>query len=119
MWHTVLGNVLGMDREELSMMIAANIESAMQRKGMNPAEVARRAKINPSGVYDILSGRSRSPRLDTIHKIAQALVVPVASLFEEKRTSELRSAIIDAIEALPEGERQRILKTARAWASEA
>jgi transcriptional regulator with XRE-family HTH domain len=104
-----------MTRDELSMTIAANLQDAMARKGLNAAEVARRAGINSSGVYDILSGRSRSPRLDTIHKIADALRVPVASLFEEKRISELRAAIIDAIEGLSEEDRARILSTARAW----
>jgi transcriptional regulator with XRE-family HTH domain len=104
-----------MTRDELSMTIAANLQDAMARKGLNAAEVARRADINSSGVYDILSGRSRSPRLDTIHKIADALRVPVASLFEEKRISELRAAIIDAIEGLSEEDRARILSTALAW----
>lgn len=105
-----------MTRDELSMMIAANLQDAMDRRGLNAAEVARRAEINTSGVYDILTGRSRSPRLDTIHKIAKALKVPVASLFEEKRISELRAAIIEAVEALPEEDRTRILDAARAWA---
>lgn len=118
MHYIGIGNLLCMTRDELSMMIAANLQDAMTRKGLNAAEVARRADINPTGVYDILSGKSRSPCLDTIHKIASALHVPVASFFEEKRVSELRHAIIEAIEALPEGERRRILTTAWAWAAD-
>lgn len=110
-----LGNLLGMTRDELSMMIAANLQDAMARKGLNAAEVARVAQINASGVYDILSGRSRSPRLDTLHKIAKALKVPLASLLEEKRVSELRAAIIDAVEGLSPEDRERILTAARSW----
>ena len=98
------------------MLVAANIQAAMTRGGINAADLARRAKLNPTGVYDILSGKSRSPRLDTIHKIASALGVPISLLFEEKTDTELRHAIISAIEALPDVERRRILATARAWA---
>ena len=65
------------------MLVAANIEAAMARRGINPAELARRAGTNSTGVYDILSGKSRSPRLDTIAKIASALSVPISALFEE------------------------------------
>lgn len=82
-----------MDRDELVMLVASNIQSAMQRRGTNPAELARAAGLNATGIYDILSGKSRSPRLDTIGKIATALHVPVATLFEEKLETDLRNDI--------------------------
>ena len=107
-----------MERNEVVMLVARNIQAIIERKGTNPAEVARNAGINPTGVYDIMSGKSRSPRLDTIAKIAAALHVPVAALFEEQGESELRDSIIEAIALLNPAERQRILVTARAWASE-
>lgn len=53
-----------MERDAIAMLVAKNLEAAMDRKGTNPAEVARRAGLNPTGVYDILSGKSRHPRLD-------------------------------------------------------
>ena len=105
-----------MERNELAMLVAHNIQSAMARQGLNPAELARKAKINATGVYDILSGKSQSPRLDTIYKIARALHVPMSYLLEEATEADLRAQIIEAIERLPEGERRRILTTARAWA---
>lgn len=105
-----------MERDQLVMMVAGNIQSIMGRKGLNPAELARVAGLNATGVYDILSGKSRSPRLDTIGKIAAALGAPVAILFEERSDAELRDQIIDAVSRLPEAERRRILLTARAWA---
>ena len=69
-----------MERDEAVLLVARNLEAAMTRKGMNAAEVARRAGINPTGVYDILSGKSRSPRLDTLNKIAQGLGMPLNAL---------------------------------------
>lgn len=98
------------------MLVAANIQSAMERAGTNPAELARAAGLNATGVYDIISGRSRSPRLDTIGKIAAALHIPVAALFEEIQTDDLRAEILAAIARLPDLEKRRILMTARAWA---
>lgn len=106
-----------MERNEIVMLVARNIQAIMERKGTNAAEVARAARLNPTGVYDIMSGKSRSPRLDTIAKIAAALRVPVATLFEEQGEGELRDSIIEAVSLLSPEERRRILVTARAWAS--
>lgn len=100
------------------MMLAANIQATMERQGLSPAELARRAKINATGVYDILSGKSRSPRLDTVHKIAAALRVPISVLLEEKKAEELRQEILDAVDKLPEREQLRALRTIRMWAEE-
>lgn len=106
-----------MDRNEIVMLVARNIQAMIDRKQTNAAELARLAGINPTGVYDIMSGKSRSPRLDTIAKIAAALNVPVSTLFEEQGEADLRQAIIEAVTALSPAERQRILQTAQAWAA--
>lgn len=107
-----------MDREELGMMVAHNIQTAMDARGLNAAALAKLAKINPAGVYDILSGRSRSPRLDTVHKIAAALKLPIAELLEERNVSRLREDLLAALEEMPEQDRLRLLAVARAWRSE-
>lgn len=112
----MLGNFLIMERDSIVMLVAHNIQAAMARRGTNPAEVARLAGINATGVYDIMSGKSRSPRLDTIGKIAKALNMPIAALFEEPSDDELRQSILDAVYRLPPADRQRMLTTARAWA---
>lgn len=87
----------------------------MKRKELSAPEVARRAKINATGVYDILSGKSRSPKIETLGKIAGALEVPVALLFEEQSDIELRNEIISVLAKLPAPEQHRLLLTARAW----
>lgn len=102
-----------MERDEIVMLVAANIQAAMKDRGINRAELARLAGLNATGVYDIISGKSRSPRLDTINKIAAALGVPLASLLEEKPVKELRNQIMAAVQSLPESECERLLLIAQ------
>lgn len=105
-----------MERDLIVMIVARNIEAAMARKGLNAPEVARRAGINPTGVYDILKGKSRSPRLDTIHKIAvQGLGIPMAALFIEPTDQELDNELSETIGMMPKDERKRFLTMARAY----
>lgn len=109
-----------MERDDIVMLVARNIEAVMARKGTNPAEVARRSGINPTGVYDILSGKSRSPRLDTLHKIAvQGLGVSFMSLFAEPSDDALDQELIETIGLMPGNERQRFLAMARAFLAQA
>ena len=105
-----------MERHEITMILASNLQAAMERRGVNAAELARKAHLNPTGVYDILSGKSRSPRLDTVAKIAGALAVSFSSLFEDKSDADIRAQLIEAVGALPPDERKKLLLTARAWA---
>lgn len=104
-----------MERDDLTMLVARNIEAIIARKGLTPAEVNRRAKLNQTGVNDILSGKSRNPRLDTIHKIAVlALGVPVSALFAEPSESALDDEISHVLGILPPDDRRRFLRIANA-----
>ncbi|RHZ96485.1 XRE family transcriptional regulator [Cereibacter sphaeroides] len=105
-----------MERDIIVMIVARNIEAAMDRKGLSAPEVARRAGINPTGVYDILKGKSRSPRLDTIHKIAvQGLGIPMSALFVEPTDEELDQELAETLGMLPTDERRKFLAMARAY----
>lgn len=87
----------------------------MKRKGTNPSELARAAGVNPTGIYDILSGKSRSPRLDTLHKIAViGLNVSVASLLSEPSDDDLEQDLIETIGVMRPEDRRRFLAMARA-----
>lgn len=100
------------------MLVARNIEATMQRKGSNPSDLAKKAGINPTGIYDILSGKSRSPRLDTLHKIAKGLGVPFNTLFVEPAEDQLDQDLVEAFGRMPISERQRFLVMARALLSQ-
>ena len=99
------------------MLFAANIEAIMNLRGLDPAKLGRAAQMNRTGIYDILSGKSRNPRLDTVEKIAAALDVPPSALLAEKPIDELQAQLYSTLMALEPGERDRLLLTARAWAA--
>lgn len=112
-----LGNFLRMEREKIVMIVAANIKSAMKRRNIDAAKLARAAGVNATGIYDILSGKSRSPRLDTIGKIAKALGVTVSSLCEDRSEDDIKEQIYSVFLDLDDADRERLLLTARSWAS--
>ncbi|MDY6922781.1 MAG: helix-turn-helix domain-containing protein [Pseudomonadota bacterium] len=60
------------DRERLRQVI--------KDRGMSPRAVSRAVSDNDTLVRDILSGKSRNPRSDTMAKIADHLGVPVSEL---------------------------------------
>lgn len=101
------------------MTVAHNIEALMKAKGLNAHEVARRMGRNPTVVYDILSGKSRSPKIETLGKIATALGVPLPILFEDSPDEDLRAEMAALFAELSPTERQRLVQTARAWLSPA
>jgi transcriptional regulator with XRE-family HTH domain len=99
------------------MLFAANIQSIMKMKGFDPASLGRAAGMNRTGIYDILSGKSKNPRLDTVEKIAAALEVSPSALFVDTAIDELQSQLYGVLMELTDHERDRLLLTARAWAS--
>ena len=99
----------------MTLIVAANIEAHMSARGITAAELARNAKINATGVYDILSGKSRSPRLETLEKLSAALRVPLVQLLSQPSDAAKKEQIAQVFEQLPEGEQKRLLLTAQAW----
>lgn len=101
------------------MIFAANIEAIMKLRGTDPAKLGRDAGMNRTGIYDILSGKSRNPRLDTVEKIASALEVPPSALFVERPIDDLQAQLYRVLMSLTDDERQKLLLTATAWADHA
>lgn len=106
-----------MGRSDIAMLFAANIEAIMKLRGMDPAKLGRAAGMNRTGIYDILSGKSKNPRLDTVEKIASALNVAPSALFVDRPIDELQAQLYSVLMSLSAGERERLLITANAWAS--
>lgn len=98
-----------MDRDDLTMTLAANIKAEMDAQKTDAAKLARAANINATGVYDILSGKSASPRLATIQKIADALGTSVQYLLRDRSRDELSNQAASIIEALPRDDQNKIL----------
>jgi phage repressor protein C with HTH and peptisase S24 domain len=62
--------------------LASEIRRRMEAGGFNQKSLARAAGLNETAVRDILIGKSRHPRHDTIQKIANALNCKAATLIE-------------------------------------
>ncbi len=69
-------------------ILQGNIKHRLIRMGITVAELERRAGIKPSTINNILIGRSRSPRLETVYATAQALGCIVDDLIHENNTHE-------------------------------
>tara|TARA_R100000365_G_C2712892_1_gene47750 strand:+ start:76 stop:408 length:333 start_codon:yes stop_codon:yes gene_type:complete len=104
-----------MERDAVNMLVAQNIQTLMEKKGMDAAKLARAAAINPTGVYYILKGKSRSPKVETISKIAQGLGVPVAFIFSERLSDDIEADLLAVYEQLSPEKRKLLMQTALAW----
>ena len=65
--------------------LADEIRRRMEAGGFNQKSLARAAGLNETAVRDILIGKSRHPRHDTVQKIAAALDCTAAQLIEPAR----------------------------------
>ena len=59
----------------MSVPMHERLRARIRQLGMSVAEVARGAEINRSFVYDILRGRSQTPNIDRLNRIAETLKV--------------------------------------------
>jgi transcriptional regulator with XRE-family HTH domain len=64
------------------MTIAERLQSLIPDRGFNVAEVARLAGMHKQALHAIVQGTNDSPKLDTLRRIAGALGVTLAELFE-------------------------------------
>lgn len=101
------------------MLVTENIKRLMEERGVDAAKLARISGVNPTGVYDILSGKSRSPKVETIAKISRGLGVPLSAIFgdawEAPPQHSERDDLMALFEQMPEAQKELLLQTARAW----
>jgi len=62
------------------MSLAQRIRDQRYLKGWGPEELASRASISRTALYQIESGRTEQPRAATLRRIAQALDLPTETL---------------------------------------
>lgn len=63
-----------------------NLQRLLDERGMNPRQLSMQAGLNPTAVRDMLSGRVRSPRYDTLQAIAKVLETTPAWLMGDAVT---------------------------------
>lgn len=61
-----------------------NLRALMQARGLNPRSLSLKAGLNATAVRDMLEGRTRFPRYDTVKALAGSLGVTPASLMGDE-----------------------------------
>ncbi len=83
-----------------------NLRRLMEEQGLNPRKLSLRAGLNATAVRDMIEGRSRFPRYDTVQALADALnTTPAFLMSSEKTGTEIKakgSAFGQNIELLTE-----------------
>jgi transcriptional regulator with XRE-family HTH domain len=62
------------------MTLAQRVRDQRYAKGWGPDELASRASISRTALYQIESGKTEQPRAATLRRIAQALDIPTETL---------------------------------------
>lgn len=107
-----------MHEETINMLVARNIEALMEQKNLDAAKLARASGLNPTGIYDILKGKSRSPKIETIAKIAKGLGVPVSVIFSGQSEVAPRDDLMWVFDQLPPEKRALLMQAAKSWLPE-
>src|SRR3954447_16363216 len=77
------------------MSLAQRVREFRYSKGWGPDELASRAEISRTALYQIESGKTELPRAGTLRRIAVALEVPMEELLGSAAELEAGSASAD------------------------
>lgn len=103
-----------MTRDDVTETLVRNIQRLMAAQGLNAHTLAQAAGTNPTAVYDIVKGKARSPKIETVAKLAAALGTSVSALIEEPSEAALRSDLSAVAQQLDQEDRDRLIEIARA-----
>src|SRR5438270_11774694 len=70
------------DQMRRSMNLAKRIRDLRYSKGWGPDELANRAKISRTALYQIERGNTSKPQAGTLRRISRALGVPLEALLD-------------------------------------
>ncbi|MBX6313207.1 MAG: helix-turn-helix domain-containing protein [Isosphaeraceae bacterium] len=74
------------------MNLAKRVRDCRYAKGWGPDELASRAEISRTALYQIECGKTGTPRAATLRRLAEALGVPIAALLGEEDRGRLEHA---------------------------
>src|SRR4051794_10964576 len=83
----------------LTMSLAQRVRDYRYSKGWGPDELASRAAISRTALYQIESGKTELPRAGTLRRIALALEVSMESLLGHGETGKAGNATHPAVTA--------------------
>lgn len=83
-----------MASERVHAALRANLVDLMAQRGLSQRALSRLATLDETAVKQILSGRSRSPRLDTVVRLAEALGTSVSHLIGDRQSDVERYSVL-------------------------
>ena len=98
--------------------LVARLQNLIDESDHTVASLQRAAKISQTGVYDILDGSIRSPKLETIEKLAKALGVSVSYLIGESSEREGADILISEFSQMSKQDRKTLLDLADRFSPE-
>ena len=69
------------------MTLAKRVRDCRYAKGWGPDELASRAQISRTALYQIECGKTETPRAGTLRRIAEALEIPIDALIADADTN--------------------------------
>ena len=79
-------------KETISQQWVANLRRLMDEQGFNPRSLSLRAGLNATAVRDMIEGRSRFPRYDTVQALADTLnTTPAVLMSSDKTGAEIQA----------------------------
>src|SRR5438105_2299996 len=88
------------------MTLARRVRDCRYAKGWGPDELATRAEISRTALYQIECGKTETPRAGTLRRIAKALEIPIDALIAE----DVDPAALIAVSADSADRGQRLLE---------
>jgi len=95
---------------DVNAELRKNLERLMLDRDINAPEIARKSGLNRRMVYDIIEGRSQSPKVETVFKIAAAMSVEPAELLGIEPKVSLHPALAELIQQYPQDEQERLAR---------
>lgn len=89
--HNVISDSMGKNRSKTPSWLE-NLKTLMDACGYNPRSLSLEAGLNPTAVRDMLEGRIRFPRYDTVKALAEALKTTPARLMGDAKSTHLNAS---------------------------
>jgi len=94
---------------EINETFRQALKSARAARGMNPDELSKAANLNRRAVRDIEEGRSQSPKLETVFKLAEALKMDPGELLGLGPRQQINAELAAFLAQYDEADQARLL----------
>jgi len=97
------------------------LEAKMEEDGLSQSDLARKTGLTRQAINHLLNGKSKTPSIDTMKKLADAFHTPVENIYEiagmslmdSQDLSALTRAIVYVLDKLPPEDQEEVLEYAK------